>query len=386
MVEESQSQVTELTPEELVDAVETGREIAVLDVRAPQRLESGRIDILPDARFFNIRGSELLSYEDARDAGLDPATPLAVVCGLGSDSKRIARHLAEQGFDASSITGGMTAWMRASVLRELRTPPDLDRFIQFDRIGKGALGYVLISDGEALVVDPPRNTAPFVEAIESAGAKIVAVADTHAHADYISGGPGLAAQHEVPYYLHPSDAVYPYDGTPGKVHYEAVRNATRIGVGRADIVVAHTPGHTEGSVSYRLGDDLVLTGDFVFIHSVGRPDLGGKTEEWTHVLWDSLCAAKEGWPGKIEIYPAHYATAAERRADNSVGATFETVCRNNPPLAIADAGEFLAWVMARAGAFPAVYRRIKAINVGLETVDDVEADELEAGKNECALG
>ena len=314
------------------------------------------------------------------------AVPLAVVCGLGSDSKRIARHLNAQGFQASSIAGGMTAWMRAAVARELRAPPELDRFLQFDRIGKGALGYVLISDGEALVVDPPRNTVGFVAAIEAAGARLVAVADTHAHADYISGASVLAAQHNVPYYLHPADAVYPYDGTAGKVHYEAVRHGTRIGIGRADLVTVHTPGHTEGSVSYRLGDDLMLTGDFLFVNSVGRPDLGGKTEEWTHVLWDTICAAKEGWPAKMEIYPAHYASDAERRANNSVGATFEVVRRNNPPLAITDGGEFLAWVMSRAGAFPTVYRRIKAINLGLESVDDVEADELEAGKNECALG
>ena len=55
-------------------------------------------------------------------------------------------------------------------------------------------------------------------------------------------------------------------------------------------------------------------------------------------------------------------------------------------LAINDAATFKAWVMDRAGKFPAQYRRIKAINLGLETVDDVEAEELEAGKNECALG
>jgi glyoxylase-like metal-dependent hydrolase (beta-lactamase superfamily II) len=375
-----------MTPEELVAAVEAGRDFQVLDVRAPQRLESGRIDIVPESRFVNIRGSELLAHEDVHEAGLDPDVPLLVVCGLGNDSRRIANHFQENGYDAASLRGGMVAWMRTTLPRELEAPPGLDRLIQLDRLGIGALGYVLISDGEALVVDPPRHTEDYLSAIAASGAKLVGAADTHAHADYLSGGPALAAAHGVPYYLHPADAVYPYDGTEGKIRFQALRNGTTIKVGRVEVEVRHTPGHTEGSVTYCVGDHIALTGDFIFVKSVGRPDLGGKTEEWAAVLWTSLVEAKRSWPGGLTIYPAHYASAAERRADNSVGATFETLCRENEPLGITDAGSFRAWVMARAGKFPAAYRRIKAINLGLETVDEVEAEELEAGKNECALG
>jgi len=376
----------EMTPEEFIAAVEAGRDMQVLDVRAPQRLESGRIDIVPDTRFLNVRGSELLAHEDVRETGLEPDVPLVVVCGLGSDSRRIAKHFLEHGYQAASITGGMVAWMRTALQRELQAPPGLDRLIQFDRIGIGALGYVLISEGEALVVDAPRHTVDYLGAIGDAGAKLVGTADTHAHADYISGGPALAAAHDVPYYLHPADAVYPYDGSEGKVRFQALRDGSTIRVGRAEIDVRHTPGHTEGSVTYRCGDHFALTGDFIFVKSVGRPDLGGKTEEWSEVLWNSLLDAKKSWPGGMAIYPAHYGSTDERRTDCSVGATFQALCRDNEPLAIADALSFKAWVMARTGKFPAVYRRIKAINLGLETVDDVEAEELEAGKNECALG
>ena len=376
----------ETTPEEFIAAVEAGLDMQVLDVRAPQRLESGRIDIVPDTRFLNVRGSELLACEDVRATGLDPDIPLVVVCGLGSDSRRIAKHLQEKGYQATSITGGMVAWMRTTLRRELQAPPGLDRLIQFDRLGIGALGYVLISDGEALIVDAPRHTADYLSAIGEAGARLVGTADTHAHADYISGGPALAAAHDVPYYLHPADAVSPYDGSEGKIRFQALRDEATIRVGRAEVEVHHTPGHTEGSVTYRYGDHFALTGDFIFVKSVGRPDLGGKTEEWSAVLWSSLLDAKQSWPGGLAIHPAHYGSADERRSDNSVGATFEAICRDNEPLGITDAGSFRGWVMARTGEFPAVYRRIKAINLGLETVDDVEAEELEAGKNECALG
>jgi glyoxylase-like metal-dependent hydrolase (beta-lactamase superfamily II) len=370
--------MNEITPEELVAAVERGEKFHVLDVRAPQRLASGRIDIVPDERFHNVRGSELLAREDP---GLAPGARVAVVCGLGNDSRRVAGHLTARGYDAASVVGGMAAWMRTIVRRELPAPPELDRLVQFDRIGKGALGYLLVSDGEALIVDPPRRVDAYLA--ELAGARLVGVADTHAHADYISGAEALARSRDVHYYLHPADAIYPYDGTPGKLRFTPVVGGERLRVGRAEVEVVHTPGHTEGSVTYRLGDRFALTGDFIFVASVGRPDLGGKTEEWTRVLFESLRAAKRDWPSTLMIYPAHYGSAAERGAGHAVGAALGDL--RNEPLWITDADHFARWIRGRAGAFPEAYRRIKAINIGLEQVDDAQADELEAGRNECAL-
>ncbi len=368
----------EITPEQLVEAVERGERIHVLDVRAPQRLAAGRIDIVPDDRFHNVRGSELLARAEP---GLAPDAPIAVVCGLGNDSRRVAQHLSSRGYEATSVVGGMAAWMRTVIARGLEAPPELDRLVQFDRIGKGALGYMLVSDGEALVVDPPRYAGAYERVLGDA--RIVGVADTHAHADYISGAAALARAHDVPYYLHRADAIYPYDGTPGKLRFTPVVGGGALRIGRAEIEVVHTPGHTEGSVTYRCGDAFALTGDFLFVASVGRPDLGGKTEGWAKVLFESLRTAKRRWPRTLRIHPAHYGSAAERAPDHSVGAALGDL--RNEPLSIDDEGRFAQWVSSRAGAFPEAYRRIKAINIGLETVDEAQADELEAGRNECAL-
>ena len=381
-----ESKVPEMTPAELVRAVETGREIAVLDVRAPFRLEGGRIDIVPDDRFFNIKGSELLAMEDPAAAGLDAARPVAVVCGLGNDSRRIAAWLNERGYSASSVRGGMVAWMDMAVRRTLKPPPELDVLLQMDRVGKGALGYLMVSDGEAMVIDPPRHPLAYLEAIDDLGATLVAVADTHAHADYISGGPALATAHEVPYLLHPADAVYPFDGTPGKVRFEELEDGQVLRVGRAEVTVLHTPGHTEGHCCFRVGTAFALTGDFVFVGSVGRPDLGGKAAPWTKVLWQSLQRARATWPAGMMVYPAHYAAAEERNADHTVGAPFGPLPSRNEPLAIKDEKAFTDWVMSRVGEAPDAYRRIKAINLGLEKVTEPEAEELDAGKNQCALG
>jgi glyoxylase-like metal-dependent hydrolase (beta-lactamase superfamily II) len=375
-----------MTAEELVRRIEALEEVHVLDVRAPFRLENGRIDIVPVERFHNVRGSELLQLADPVHSGLPREAPVAVVCGHGNDSRVVAEYLNARGFQSASLAGGMVAWMGLTVPRELEPPPDCDHFIQFDRIGKGALSYVIVSEGEALVVDPPRHTKALREVIRGYGATVVGVAETHVHADYISGGPGLAYDLDVPYYLHAGDAVYPYDGTPGNIDFDAVEDGGSIKVGRTRVGIIHTPGHTEGSVCYRLGDSAVLTGDFVFVNSVGRPDLAGKTEEWTQNLWRSLERARADWPSTIRVYPAHYSSASERNSDRSVGRTFEELRYSNFSLELGNQKSFTEWVLSKTGSFPDAYRRIKGINVGLETPGETELDELEAGRNQCALG
>ena len=269
--------------------------------------------------------------------------------------------------------------------REVSPPEGLDRLVQFDRFGKGALGYLLVRGGEALVIDAPRDFAPFLDAASEAGARILAVADTHAHADYISGGCALAAACGAPYYLHPADAVYPYDGTPGKIPFTPLAEERVLRVGDGDVAVTETPGHTEGSVTFRVGD-AAFTGDFLFVRSVGRPDLGGKVEEWTGVLWRSLERARAAWPPDTRVFPAHYSSESERGPGRVVGATLAGLAGINEPFGLRDEEGFRAWIRARAGSFPETYKRIKAINVGLLDVSSEEAVELEVGRNECALG
>lgn len=375
----------EITSEELARALEAGQPLQLVDVRAPARVQTGRIDLGPDEQFHNIVGSKLIQHQTLDGTGIDAAVPIAVVCGHGNDSKVLAEHLNRLGYDARSLAGGMSGWMMLNLPRELTAPPSLDRLVQFDRIGKGALGYLLISDGAALVVDPSRDTSAYLRVAAEAGAEIVAVADTHVHADYISGGPALARELGIQYYLHPSDAVYPYDGTPGRIEFRPLDDGGTISFGRCTVTAMHTPGHTEGSLTYLVEDAVAFTGDFVFINSLGRPDLAGKTEEWTERLWESVERAKREWSPEAMIYPAHYASDAERNGDRTVGKSFGSICTANETLGLTKREDFIRWVADRSAPFPDAYKNIKAINVGLLEVDEAEADELEIGKNECAL-
>ena len=380
------STVPEITPEDLVRTIESGGRIRILDVRLPGAVAGGRIDVGASDQFVNIRGSEVMSLGDGIRSSLDPDMPLAVVCGHGNSSKQVAAHLNELGYQARSVRGGMVSWGNAVVARDLRAPDGFDHLVQFDRIAKGALGYLLAANGEALIVDPPRKPQAYFDVAKGLGVKVVAVADTHAHADYISGGPGIAKRMGLPYYLHSGDAILPYDGSPATIAYQPLEDGQKLTIGGREIRVEHTPGHTMGSVCYRLGDDTVLTGDLMFIRSVGRPDLGGKLDEWTPILWASLARSLAAWAPGIRVLPGHYASDGEREADRSVGRALASVRETNEPLRIGNETDFVAWVKKKVGVSPEIYRKIKAINLGLVQVWDMEAQELDTGKNECALG
>ncbi len=377
--------IPELSAPQLAAALEASpdeKAPQVLDVRAPERAALGHIEA---PRYVNVPGSRVLPLADAAVLGLDRQRPVVVVCDRGLSSRPVAQHLLRQGFDARSLSGGMLGWMHVTVSRAVPGLTGLDRLVQIDRVGKGALGYYAERGGEALVVDPARDPAPYDALLAESGARLVAVVDTHCHADYLSGGPALAASQGASYFLHPADAVDPYEGRAARIAYTPLRDGAEVAVGDARLVVEHLPGHTEGSVALRLGDELAFTGDFLFVESVGRPDLAGRTEAWTALLWQSLELARGRWHPGTRIFPAHYGSESERQPTRVVEARFGDLAARNPPFSIGDAAAFAAWIQARAGDFPADYRTIKRANLGLVDLPPGLADELEAGKNQCAL-
>ncbi|MGE0639025.1 MAG: MBL fold metallo-hydrolase [Thermoanaerobaculia bacterium] len=383
--------IRELSSLELLAELESETPPQLLDVRAPQRAAAGHIET---ASYFQVPGSRLTALPDPAEAGLDRSRPVTVVCDRGISSRQIAAWLARQGFEAQSLVGGMQAWMLAVAPREISGLVGLDRLVQFDRFGKGSLGYLAFSrpgsggPTEALAVDPGRDLGPWERALEESAARLVAVVDTHCHADYLSGGPALASAHGVPYRLHPADASDPYEQhtpRPARISYEPLAEGDEIAVGDARFRVESFPGHTEGSVVLCLGSELALTGDFLFVASVGRPDLADRSDEWTDLLWASLERSRRDWAPSLRILPAHYSSEAERTGRRTVEALFGELAARNPPFAIADRDSFRRWIGARVGDYPEAYRSIKRANLGLLDVDDESADELETGKNQCAL-
>ena len=155
--------------------------------------------------------------------------------------------------------------------------------------------------------------------------------------------------------------------------------------GRAALRAVHVPGHTLGSVALLADDGLALTGDFLFVQSVGRPDLGGQAESWAKLLWQSLERARREWSGDLLVLPAHYASENERRADRAVAARFDVIAATNAAARIQGETEFLKWVADHQTTPPERYRTIKLANLGLVDVAGADAGMLESGPNQCAV-
>jgi len=375
----------QIPPQELAERLDRGEPLQVLDVRAPDKVERGHIVLGSELDFHAHPNSKLFALPDLGALALDTTRPIAVVCGHGNSSKKATAFLRERGYEAYSVIGGMAAWETVYVARQLSPTPSLSHVVQLDRVGKGALSYVLVSDGDAVLVDPGRHLDRYDALLTELRATPAAVVDTHIHADYVSGGRAAAARWHIPYFLHPDDAVSPYDQTPGKLIYQALSDGDTIAFGRATLRAAHLPGHTLGSIALLADDGLALTGDFLFVKSVGRPDLAGRSEAWARLLWQSLERVRHTWPGDLLVLPAHYASESERRADRAIAARFDVISATNTAAAIQDQQLFLKWIADHATTFPDAYRTIKETNLGLVQLSDEDAESLESGPNQCAV-
>src|SRR5207247_10763411 len=147
----------------------------------------------------------------------------------------------------------------------------------------------------------------------------------------------------------------------------------------------HVPGHTLGSVARIADDALALTGDFLFVQSVGRPDLGGKGAAGAEQLWNGLERARREWPGELLVLPAHYGAEQERRADRTVAARFDVVAATNEAAAMQDRAMFLRWIADHTTLPPDSYRTIKLANLGPMERYDLDAELLEFRPNRVAL-
>jgi glyoxylase-like metal-dependent hydrolase (beta-lactamase superfamily II) len=301
---------------------------------------------------------------------------IVTVCAAGVVSQTATGVLREMGYDALTLTDGMAGWSR--VHRNATVPVDIDgTLVQVARPGKGCLSHVLISGGDAVVFDPSQYSEEYEKILDEYDADIVGVFDTHAHADHVSGGAELADRHDVSYYLHPKDALA-IDATP-------LEDGQIISVGDVDVEIIHTPGHSEGSVSFDVGGEALLTGDTLFHKSVGRVELGvaagiedADVEGNAATLYESLQRLL-GRPADTVVLPAHDPGSPEPPAT----ARLSEVHEQNPDLS-RKREDFIETLASDIPDHPPNFERVKRTNVGQESVPDEELSDLELGPNRCA--
>lgn len=376
--------------------------IFILDVRNPDEFESWRVEG-PHAAVptLNVPYFELLDLEheeeDVAEAvmrgvqtqlkgQLPDDRPILAVCAEGETSAYVAEGLRRLGFDAANLEGGMEAWGNFYYWRLVEENARYSLF-QVVRPARGCVSHMLISDGHAAVVDPARHLETYHELAAAADARIELVLDTHLHADHLSGGPALGEHDHIPYYLHPYDAIHPMDMLPARIPYHYLEEGQVLPVGRVEIQVLHFPGHTLSMVAFLVDERYLLDGDSIFLESIARPDLGGKAETWAPLLYASL-QQMLAMPDETEILPGHFSDITVGDEHGVYRATLGELKLHNPGLLKLAEGEkaFTDYVLSSLPEFPEAYIEIKRANAGLASLDERKAQELELGKNICALG
>jgi hydroxyacylglutathione hydrolase len=232
--------------------------------------------------------------------------------------------------------------------------------ISTDELGDHS--YVAHDGEEALVVDPQRDIDRVEAVLTALGLRCRAVAETHLHNDYVSGGLELARRTGAEYWVAAGEDV--------SFHRRAVTDGDVLSVGRLEVTVLATPGHTDTHLAYVVGEEgrppVVFTGGSLLYGSVGRTDLvdPARTEELTRAQYRSVRRLAETLADEVAVYPTHgfgsFCSSGSSATDSE--STVGAERRRNDALVIDDEDAFVAKLVAGLTAFPSYYARMGARN------------------------
>ncbi len=245
-----------------------------------------------------------------------------------------------------------------------------------DRLAQASYLIGCQRTGEAIVIDPARDVAQYLDAAKQEGVRITRVTETHIHADFVSGARELASQSGAHLLLSAEG------GTDWQYAYAADAGATllhdndRIVMGGVRLDVWHTPGHTPEHLVFIVTDTArsedpvaMVSGDFIFVGDVGRPDLleraahvAGTMEAGGRDLFRSL-QRTASLPDHLQIWPGHGAGSACGKALGAMpSSTLGYERRTNWAFGIHDESTFVASVLEGQPSPPTYFGTMKRIN------------------------
>jgi hydroxyacylglutathione hydrolase len=252
------------------------------------------------------------------------------------------------------------------------------KYFYDDRLAQASYLVGCVKTGEALVIDPARDIAPYLKAAAEAGLSITHVCETHIHADFVSGSRELASRTGAQIYLSGT-------GGPDWQYAYAADSAERVvtvfdgdawRVGNVRVEVLATPGHTPEHIAFMITDTAaadrpigIFTGDCLFVGDVGRPDLleaaagvAGSAATGALRQFDSVQRLK-GLDDYLQIWPGHGAGSACGKALGAIpSSTLGYEKRFNPAFGFDDATEFSAWLLAGQPEPPRYFEQMKRVN------------------------
>lgn len=229
----------------------------------------------------------------------------------------------------------------------------------------------------AVVVDPGRDIQQYLDTAATEGVKVVAVAETHIHADYVSGARELADRVGAKLYVSDegtADWKYQY---ADQYDHQLLHQGDSFMIGNIRFDVLHTPGHTPESISFLVTDQGggadepmgIFTGDFVFVGSIGRPDLleqaagiANTAEPGARDLFRSAERFKQ-LPDYLQVWPAHGAGSACGKGLGAIpSSTVGYEKRFNPSLQFDDEEAFVRYILADQPEAPSYFAVMKRVN------------------------
>jgi glyoxylase-like metal-dependent hydrolase (beta-lactamase superfamily II)/rhodanese-related sulfurtransferase len=383
----------EIEPSDLKNKMDSGENLYILDVRTPEEYKSWKISYDKHVEPSLVPLDKLSSDEQIRNIPRD--REVITVCSHGMRSKMAAEYLSQLGYNVKSIKGGMVAWNKINDLALIPSKADLNLKIwQIRRISKGCMTYLISYLNNAVVIDPPCSSAAAIyEIAKKSNLRIKALIETHRHADHLSASMTLAKETGAILYLSPLEEYEIEQSITNGLNITFLNYGQRIEISNGlALDVIHTPGHTVGSMSFKLDtlsdanehdkrETFLFSGDTLFVDGIGRPDLHDKVDEFSRTLF--LTYKKlASLPDNAIVLPSHYSKSMKH--EDPIFKTIREIKTYVKAFRM-DEDEFINYVSSSIPPQPMNYKRILRLNKDLLLCNKLHLDDLEAGPNSCGI-
>ena len=396
-----------IKPSELKKKMDDGDDFIILDVRTKQEHDMWSIsyDKYQDSTLIPV--DTLMSADSLKKLPKDKE--IIAYCAHGQRSSFAAMALSSMGYNVRTVEGGIAEWSNLYDVTNLEIESTIPlRIWQIRRISKGCMSYIIEStkDKTAVVLDPTCSIDTVIDDLISRyQLTILSVIDTHMHADHLSGATKIAYKYKAQLNIS-SVEKYILEEIPAENHslIKRIHEGDKIRVGDGFYLEAvHSPGHTEGSMSFTLNVNntlrensrkldnknnlpnhslFIFTGDTIFVNGVGRPDLHNRAQEYTANLYQTYQNKLFSLPDDTVVLPSHYSERFEHNKPifntlHSIKVKLESITHSE--------NSFSEYVSSNIPPQPMNYDKIVKINKNLISCEKVVFRDLEAGPNSCGI-
>lgn len=393
-----------IKPTELKSKMDKGDDIFILDVRSRQEHDLWTISYgnYPDSLVIPV--DTLASLESLEQIPKDKE--IITFCAHGHRSSLAAKALAALGYNVRTVEGGMDGWSRLYDVAEVNLGPNITLKIwQIRRISKGCMSYVIAStkDRKATIIDATCDIVTVINSLLQENEITVSrVIDTHMHADHLSGSVRVANKYGSEVAISAfENYTLQHLSSENDPKYRLISTGEKFELGDGYYLEAiHTPGHTDGSMSFLLKihtdtkNEVIhehknssekyylFTGDTIFVNGVGRPDLRNRSQEYTNKLFHTYYNVIFNLPDNTIVLPAHYSSGFEHTKPvlDSLGSIKQKLAS-----IIDSENKFIDFVTSNIPPHPMNYEKIVYFNKNLTSCDMVNQVDLESGPNSCGI-